>query len=398
MIKRLKIRDFKSIRDIDLELDQVTVLVGRSGSGKSNIVQAIRFLRNLLLYFDEALAYEFGWERIVPVGELRPKTCVEVTFNVRGEEEDYTYRIAFSTPNDSGFPSHAIQLREETIRFGADTIFARERKGANAQWEWNTPPKVLPLPSPSDSRLVLGLLPSLQNVVFANAALSTGIGYYHFPSTTLSQAAAPQQHGQSLLQKVPGLSDIATNYREIMRTITQDFHNPNIRKSLLASMQAVNSSIASVELDSLVNPTKVIIGHKAADRVFALSLEQESDGLRRFYAHLLALYQSPAKLTLIFEEPENAIFPGALSVLADEFLAAPRERRGQVIITTHNPVFLDSFDVDNVRAVEMTDGRTLVGRVSKEQREAVKQHLLTTGDLLTADEARLEKPQSQDGK
>src|SRR5438128_1622553 len=129
---------------------------------------------------------------------------------------------------------------------------------------------------------------------------------------------------------------------------------------------------------------------QAVDRVFALSLEQESDGLRRFYAHLLALYQTPSKLTLLFEEPENAIFPGALSLLADEFKAAPRENRGQVILTTHNPTLLDSFDVDNVRVVEMREGKTMVGPVAKEQRDAVKDHLLTTGDLLTVEQPRLD--------
>jgi len=61
MIKRIKIRDFKSIREADLELGPVTVLVGRSGTGKSNLVQAIRFLRNLLLDQNEAISYEFGW-------------------------------------------------------------------------------------------------------------------------------------------------------------------------------------------------------------------------------------------------------------------------------------------------------------------------------------------------
>jgi predicted ATPase len=125
-------------------------------------------------------------------------------------------------------------------------------------------------------------------------------------------------------------------------------------------------------------------------------LEQESDGFRRFYAHLLALYQTPSKLALVFEEPENAIFPGALSLLADEFKAAPREDRGQVILTTHSPILLDSFDVDNVRAVDMRDGKTIVGRVSKEQRQAVKDQLLITGELLTVDRARLdEEPKAQ---
>jgi len=244
---------------------------------------------------------------------------------------------------------------------------------------------------------LLGLFPSLQQVVFANAALSTGIGYYHFPSTTLTSVNAPQ-HGQVFLQKLPGLSDNAANFRDVMRGITQDFHHPNIRKNLTAALQAVNPSIESIELDSLMNPSRTIVGHKAAGHVFELSLEQESDGLRRFYAHLLALYQTPSKLALVFEEPENAIFPGALSLLADEFKAAPRENRGQVILTSHSPMFLDSFDVDNVRAVDMQDGKTVVGRVSKEQRQAVKDQLLTTGDLLVVDRAKLDevtKPQQE---
>jgi len=132
------------------------------------------------------------------------------------------------------------------------------------------------------------------------------------------------------------------------------------------------------------------VSHKATGKLFELNLQQESDGFRRFYAHLLALYQSPPKLTLIFEEPENAIYPGALSLLADEFRAAPRENRGQVIITTHNPTLLDSFDVDNIRVVEMRDGKTLIGPVSKEQTAAVKDRLLTTGDLLKIDQPRLD--------
>lgn len=387
MIRRIIIRDFKSIRELDLELDPVTVLVGRSGSGKSNFVQAIRFLRNLLLSFDEAIAYEFGWERIVPVGERKPKTSVEVYFSIPGDELEYNYRIGFGTPGQGNFPGQ-IHLREERLSLGNEMLFYRRRRDDNV-WEWDKAPNVTPTPPPSFEHSMLGQFPSLQQVVFANAALSTGIGYYHFPASTLALDVPPQR-GQNLFNSIPGLSDNAANYLKVMRGITQDFHHPNIRKNLLASLRAVNSSIDSIELDSLTNPQRAVIGHKARDRVFALNLEQESDGLRRFYAHLLALYQTPSKLSLVFEEPENAIFPGALSLLADEFKAAPRENRGQVILTTHSPILLDSFDVDNVRAVDMCDGITAVGKVSKEQRQAVKDHLLNTGELLTVDRVRLD--------
>jgi predicted ATPase len=391
MIRRIKIRDFKSIRELDLELDPVTVLVGRSGTGKSNLVQAIRFLRNYLLNPQEAINYEFGWQRIVPEGAKSPKTSLEASFSVPGEDREYTYQIGFGAqPNN---PTQLF-LTSEGLSLGSEPLFSRDRSPTTNQWNWQHAPNVEPVPHFADASM-LGSFPSLQQTVFAYAALSTGIGYYHFPSSTLALPGSPA-HGHQFLQAVPGLSDNAANYREVMRGITQDFHHPNIRKNLLASLQAVNPSIESVELDSLTNPQRAVIGHRAGGRIFSLSLEQESDGLRRFYAHLLALYQTPSKLALVFEEPENAIFPGALSLLADEFEAAPREDRGQVILTTHSPILLDSFDVDNVRAVDMRDGNTFVGRVSKEQRQAVKDHLLTTGELLTVDKARLDdKPNTQ---
>lgn len=395
MIKRVKIRDFKSIRELDLVLDPVTVLVGRSGTGKSNTVQVLRFLRNFLLGGQEnAVNFEWGWERIVPVGEKKPKTSIEVTFSLPGEDNNYTYAIAFGCPENQN--ASQMRLCAESLAIGKEVIFSRVQSNTAAaygqfRWEWKKAPDVAVLPN-QNSGPMISSFPSLQKVVLAYAGLSSGIGYYHFPASTLSENVGVDQRGK-FLQNVPGMSDNAHNYLNVMRGITQDFHHPNIRKSLLASLQAVNPAIASIELDSLTGPNRAIVGHTAAGKIFELNLQQESDGFRRFYAHLLALYQTPPKLTLIFEEPENAIYPGALSLLADEFKAAPRENRGQVIITTHNPTLLDSFDVDNVRVVEMRDGKTLVGPVSKEQTAAVKDHLLTTGELLKIDQPKIDESQ-----
>jgi len=388
MIKRIRICDFKSIRDLELELNPVTVLVGRSGTGKSNIVQAIRFLRNLLLDFKQAIAYEGGWERIVPAGAASPNTSIDVSFSLPGDDRVYRYRVGFSMLVGEKFaPGKQEVLLDERLVLGNGILFDRHFTPGK-QWEWKQVPRVANLPHPIHGPM-LGSFPSLQEVVHAYAALSTGIGYYHLPSTALDATRNATAIPQSL-QPSQGLWDNAANYRDVMRGIAQDFHHPNLRKSLLATLQKVNPSIASIELDSITSPQRAVVGHTSTAGMLELSLEQESDGLRRFYAHLLALYQYPSKLTLVFEEPENAIFPGALSLLADEFKAAPRENRGQVIVTTHNPTLLDSFDVDDVRVVDLRDGKTLVGPVAKEQREAVKDRLLTTGELLTVEQPRLD--------
>jgi predicted ATPase len=143
-------------------------------------------------------------------------------------------------------------------------------------------------------------------------------------------------------------------------------------------------------LNDIQNPADIVVGHKFNGKTLPLKLSQESDGFRRFYAHLLALYQRPPRQTLIFEHPEDGIHPGALSLLAEEFKAAPDQGRGQVILTTHSPKLLDNFDAEQIRVVELVDLETRIGRVSKEQMEAIRDNLLEPGDLLTVDPARIQ--------
>ncbi|MGA2657798.1 MAG: AAA family ATPase [Verrucomicrobiota bacterium] len=198
MIKRIRIRDFKSIRQLELELDPVTVLVGRTGSGKSNLVQAVRFLRNFLLDPGQAVGLELGWERIVPVGESRPRLTIEVQFSIPGEALEYDYSLNFGLMASQQQFAGNLWLIGEGLSLGGRPLFARSRMDGG-RWKWEVEPKISPVRQMGDAAL-LGQLPSLQQVVFANASLATGIGYYHFPSSTLTPSN--QSHpGQAVLQQ-----------------------------------------------------------------------------------------------------------------------------------------------------------------------------------------------------
>ncbi len=41
MLKRIRIENYRSIGEVDVELGPLTVLVGQNGSGKTNFVDAI---------------------------------------------------------------------------------------------------------------------------------------------------------------------------------------------------------------------------------------------------------------------------------------------------------------------------------------------------------------------
>ena len=47
MLQRIHLKDFKSFADQSLEFGRVTVLVGANASGKSNLLDAIRFLQGV---------------------------------------------------------------------------------------------------------------------------------------------------------------------------------------------------------------------------------------------------------------------------------------------------------------------------------------------------------------
>ena len=47
-LSRIKLRGFKSIRECDLELNELNVLIGPNGAGKSNFIGFFRLIQQML--------------------------------------------------------------------------------------------------------------------------------------------------------------------------------------------------------------------------------------------------------------------------------------------------------------------------------------------------------------
>lgn len=61
MIKNLHIQNYRSIRDMSLELEQLNIVFGPNGTGKSNIYKAIYLMHSAAQgQFSQALANEGG--------------------------------------------------------------------------------------------------------------------------------------------------------------------------------------------------------------------------------------------------------------------------------------------------------------------------------------------------
>src|SRR5438128_5114523 len=64
-LRRVRIRGYKSIAFCDVTLEPLTILVGRNASGKSNFLDALAFLRDLMeMRATEAVNERKGWRSI----------------------------------------------------------------------------------------------------------------------------------------------------------------------------------------------------------------------------------------------------------------------------------------------------------------------------------------------
>ncbi|HIP71652.1 MAG TPA: hypothetical protein EYH05_09685, partial [Anaerolineae bacterium] len=61
MIKKVWAKNYRSLADVQVDLDPVTILVGHNGSGKSNLVDVLRFIYDSLrLGLDSAIINRSG--------------------------------------------------------------------------------------------------------------------------------------------------------------------------------------------------------------------------------------------------------------------------------------------------------------------------------------------------
>ena len=358
MLKRVRIKNYKSL-DVDVELDPITVLIGKSGTGKTNFVEALRFLRDSVRTRVTHLYPVFSKTAALPF-----TVAFDIEFCTSIDREDLQYHLELGPVFAlNHFQSSVVE--EYLIANGVRVLHQ-----VNDAWQ------IRPENEIQAGTIALGHRIADLTARRARAFLKN-LGCYSFPASSPMRGRGGEY---------AGLRDTGENLGTILDQILDDPSSPFDR--IARALRLLNPSI--LELDAISSAqSQIKIRHAIQGGVLELDLADESQGLGSFLACMAALYQRPSKEVIVIEEPENGIHPGALATLAEEFKACPEEGRGQVILTTHSPQFLDNFDIENVRLVEIdTQGVTRINRLADDQIDAIKDGLMSPGELFTVDEAR----------
>lgn len=392
MITNVRVKNFRSLADVNVELGKLTVLVGQNGAGKSSFIDSLRFVRDALnTNLEEAVKTRHGMEAIRRWSpDESCETEIGITFNETSlDGESLWVEYAFALLSE---PNGEYRVSWERGRFGTapddvnQSVF--HRKGNDwLHFSGNEAEKIKL--AASDNRLLI--IPRLRSFAAEPVDLSELLasGYYDIAPQTLRP---PQLYTFGVT-----LSDNGDNLASVLYALCA---YDEVKQELLPPLQSVVTGVSDIRVQPvggyLVTELKhddVAKGNTANGNAPWFALNRESNGTLRWLALLVALNQrtmmhTVAPRLVALEEPETSLHPGALAVIADELYAA--RERFQIMVTTQSPDLIARLKAEDLRVVERIKGATQIGPLDAMQRETIQEQLFTAGDLLRIEGLRRE--------
>ena len=136
IITRLKLTNWRNFTDVDVPLDRAFI-IGPNASGKSNLLDAIRFLRDVAKREGGGLQAAVG--RRGGVRQIRSLSAhsgggvgIEVHLSRKsGEPAEWEYRLSFNVER-SGI--HRTLVQEEIVKHRGQVLLQRPAQDDNADW------------------------------------------------------------------------------------------------------------------------------------------------------------------------------------------------------------------------------------------------------------------------
>ena len=401
-ITRVWAKNFRSIADVSFELEPLSALVGPNASGKSNLIDVLRFIKDALRFdMEMAISFRNGIQGIARYEAADGDSDIEMgvaatVYSSRSESGYYfvEYGFVIARTKNEGY-----RIRKEYGRVGKHSdsmltgfniedgrLTAPDFLASGDYWrrphgddesDFDTDELTLPILLRLLARIAdLGDFEESEHLYAGMSRLHRNLRdmrFYHiFPNTI--------RRPQGLIN-ASVLNENASNLASVIREINQEYTTSMGR--LKDDLGLLMPGISNIDVDLVGRYLVVKLNHDDVGGGSWLDLSMESDGTIRLLALLVALRQ-PWNLPVIgIEEPELTVHPGALAPLAE--LLNEASRRSQVIVTTHSPDFIDFLTeykaVESLRIVELKAGNTTVHPVGANQVKAVKERLFSPGEL-----------------
>ena len=368
-LNKVVIKRFRSFPTAVLSFDNPLFVVGRNGSGKSNLADVFSFVSEAMVSPLQAVFDRRGGISAVrnrSSGKSYPPN-LGMAFEFGAVNGVKSGRFAFEV---KALPNYGYQIvREQCLVHQKDGArWWYDRAGS-----WKTNAKGL-TPALEPSALCLPLVGGDERFAAVFRVLST-MRVYAIEPAKLREMQDPDS-GVAL--KHDG-GNAASVLQELLRGEGATERKAEINRFLETIVPATKSVAPKKHGNKLSMAFSQGWGDKMKLSFDAFNM---SDGTLRALGLIMAVFQRPSPSLLVIEEPEATIHPGALGAILDLLRKAAKVM--QVVVTTHSPELLDAKWIKDtsLRIVSWQEGASHVLLPSEATRNAMHQHLMGAGELL----------------
>lgn len=336
-ISRIEIENFKSIKKLDLPLNNINILIGANGAGKSNFIQFFNLLSDIEIgYLQNYTAKNGGADRILYFGRKQSDVLKGIL-----SLDIYSYKFTLSPTNENTF----YFLEEEVHYLDAvrNVVESINFQSGHKESKWTSLLKSNV--EPAELTFMMGFINKLK--------------VYHFNDTS-SSARVKQEVNINDNRR---LHYHANNLAAFLYLLKENHYSYYQR--IENTIKLIAPYFDKFELKPLAlnrDMIKLEWRHVGSDDYF--DANHFSDGTLRMICLITLLLQPEMPDTIIIDEPELGLHPAAIELLSSLIKVAAANDK-QIICSTQSVTLLNHFQPEDIIVADRNNGESIFNRLDK---------------------------------
>lgn len=351
MLDRIELSGFKSIRQMDLKLNRLNVLIGANGAGKSNLISFFRLVNYLMSNslqqhiasagFADAMLY-YGAKRT-------PQMSATLNFSTPAGKNVYHLRLLNAAQDILIFADEAISFSRHDIDTQAPLVSLGAGHRESMLLEED---RILVTDNPIYNQRTARVIKSIMQ----------RWRVYHFHDTS-SEAKIKKQgyiHDNHYLRSDGG--NLAAFLYQMQRK------NEKYYNRIITTLKSVIPFFGGFVLaPNALNPEYIILNwrEQGVDSDIIFGPHQLSDGTLRLMALITVLLQPQLPELIIIDEPELGLHPYAISVLAGLLKSVAYQT--QIIVSTQSVTLVDHLEPEHIIVVDREKDQSVFRRLDESE-------------------------------